>query len=319
MENVNGRDKVEAGALCERKNGRGVDTNRNWDIDWGKKEKDYDPNEEFPGKAPHSEPEVKIIHDLAKEVQPHVWLNVHSGMYALFTPYDHKPVLPNTSEAKAALRILSVINQEACKGRCVVGSGGSSVGYVLDLAPLVHHCSSCCMVCGSIPSGETLTSSILPNAHMEHIKWSSVTYTYAPHEFPCSRPPVYFGSSVQHDAVILQCMSCSVRLGHLKQVTCLFCYRYLAHGTGTDYMYEVLKVPMAYTWEIYGDNDATYDDCFKIFNPLTRSGFEVRRPARLLLQKPRLMLRWVAMVCFATEVVSAHIGCVGGLLYPSAL
>jgi hypothetical protein len=53
MENTNGRDLVEAGQLCERKNGRGVDTNRNWDIDWGKKEKDYNPAEEYPGKAPH--------------------------------------------------------------------------------------------------------------------------------------------------------------------------------------------------------------------------------------------------------------------------
>lgn len=52
MENVAGRDLVEAGNLCERKNGRGVDPNRNWDIDWGVKEKDYDPKEEHPGKAP---------------------------------------------------------------------------------------------------------------------------------------------------------------------------------------------------------------------------------------------------------------------------
>lgn len=52
MENTAGRDLVEGGKLCERKNGRGVDPNRNWDIDWGVKEKDYDPNEEFPGKAP---------------------------------------------------------------------------------------------------------------------------------------------------------------------------------------------------------------------------------------------------------------------------
>jgi hypothetical protein len=51
MENVAGRDIVEAGNLCERKNGRGVDPNRNWDIDWGVKEKDYDPKEEYPGKA----------------------------------------------------------------------------------------------------------------------------------------------------------------------------------------------------------------------------------------------------------------------------
>ncbi len=50
MENMKGRDKVEAGELCERRNGRGVDPNRNWDLHWGFKEKDYDPKEEFPGK-----------------------------------------------------------------------------------------------------------------------------------------------------------------------------------------------------------------------------------------------------------------------------
>ena len=35
MENVNGRDAVERGEYCERKNGRGVDTNRNFGVDWG--------------------------------------------------------------------------------------------------------------------------------------------------------------------------------------------------------------------------------------------------------------------------------------------
>ena len=52
MENVNGRKLVESGQLCERKNGRGVDPNRNWDAHWGFKESDYDPAEEFPGAAP---------------------------------------------------------------------------------------------------------------------------------------------------------------------------------------------------------------------------------------------------------------------------
>lgn len=51
MENVNGRKLVESGKLCERKNGRGVDPNRNWDAHWGFKESDYDPAEEFPGAA----------------------------------------------------------------------------------------------------------------------------------------------------------------------------------------------------------------------------------------------------------------------------
>ena len=49
MENPHGRNVVEAGQLCERKNGRGVDSNRNWPVDWGKKEADYDPYEEYPG------------------------------------------------------------------------------------------------------------------------------------------------------------------------------------------------------------------------------------------------------------------------------
>lgn len=44
MENEAGRLLVERGKLCERKNGRGVDPNRNWPIDWGVKERDYDPN-----------------------------------------------------------------------------------------------------------------------------------------------------------------------------------------------------------------------------------------------------------------------------------
>jgi hypothetical protein len=52
MENVHGREVVEAGNLCERKNGRGVDTNRNWDLHWGFRERDYDPSEEYGGTHP---------------------------------------------------------------------------------------------------------------------------------------------------------------------------------------------------------------------------------------------------------------------------
>jgi hypothetical protein len=49
---------------------------------------------------------------------------------------------------------------------------------------------------------------------------------------------------------------------------------YLAHGTGTDYMYEVLGVPMSFTWEIYGDEKATFEDCFRMFNPLGKQQFD---------------------------------------------
>lgn len=39
-------------------------------------------------------------------------------------------------------------------------------------------------------------------------------------------------------------------------------------------MFEVLKVPMSFTWEIYGDEEASYDDCFRMFNPLGKEHFE---------------------------------------------
>ena len=44
--------------------------------------------------------------------------------------------------------------------------------------------------------------------------------------------------------------------------------RYLAHGTATDWMHEELHVPMAYTWEIYGNMTADFHDCFRMFNPV---------------------------------------------------
>lgn len=43
MDNMNGRVNVEKGNMCERKNGRGIDPNRNFEVDFGVKEKDYNP------------------------------------------------------------------------------------------------------------------------------------------------------------------------------------------------------------------------------------------------------------------------------------
>jgi len=172
MENEGGRALVERGALCERKNGRGVDPNRNWGVDWGKKEPDYDPSEEYGGEAPFSEPEAASLRTLAASFVPHAWINAHSGMEALFMPYDHVAATPTGASANATLALLSVLNAAHCGGRCAVGSGGASVGY-------------------------------------------------------------------------------------------------LAHGTATDYMADVLGVPVAMTWEVYGDPKATFEDCVRMFNPET--------------------------------------------------
>lgn len=91
-------------------------------------------------------------------------------------------------------------------------------------------------------------------------------------------------------------------------------FRYLAHGTATDYMFNVVRVPMSFTFEvcemqsllilyswlrlcmriiscswlvlcmhitscidyqIYGDSAASSKDCFKMFNPTDHSTFNV--------------------------------------------
>ncbi len=55
---------------------------------------DYDPSEEYPGTAAFSEPEAALLLRLARALRPHVWTSVHSGMDAIFMPYDHKAEIP---------------------------------------------------------------------------------------------------------------------------------------------------------------------------------------------------------------------------------
>jgi hypothetical protein len=197
MENVNGRELVEKGDFCERKNGRGVDCNRNWEVDWGVKAPDYDPSEEYPGTGPFSEPEAFMMRALLEEFNPHVWVNVHSGMEALFMPFDHKPVEPVGEGADAMRQILHKINTQSCGDRCVVGGGGKGVGY-------------------------------------------------------------------------------------------------LAHGTATDYVYVTQKTPIAFTWEIYGDTDAHYLDCFRMFNPVDGE------------HKKQVVKDWVSAAIGLVPLVAAH-------------
>ncbi|CAL0326964.1 unnamed protein product [Lupinus luteus] len=112
MENLNGRKLVEAGDLCERRNGL-----------------DYDPYEENPGFAPFSEPETQIMQKLAMSFDPHIWVNVHSGMEALFMPYDHKNTTPDELPLQRMKSLLEEVNLLHCQKHCMIGSGGGSVGF----------------------------------------------------------------------------------------------------------------------------------------------------------------------------------------------
>ena len=196
LENGGGRAKVEGGELCLRKNGRGVDPNRNWDIHWGVKEKDYDPYEEAAGAAPFSEPESLLLRDALAAWEPHAWVNVHSGMRALFMPFDHVAAMPGGPGGDAMRKMLEALKRGHCPD-CVTGGGGGAVGY-------------------------------------------------------------------------------------------------LAHGTATDYVFSNLSVPVAMTWEIYGDSTASNNDCFRMFNPLGRE------------QHDALLDAWAAACIAVPSVLTFH-------------
>lgn len=68
---------------------------------------DYDPAEEYPGTAAFSEPEAALLLRVARALRPHVWASVHSGMDALFMPYDHKAQVPGGCRRALLARPLS--------------------------------------------------------------------------------------------------------------------------------------------------------------------------------------------------------------------
>ena len=47
---------------------------------------------------------------LTNAFRQHVWLNMHSGMEALFMPYDHLPTIPEGPGPEATLMILEQLN-----------------------------------------------------------------------------------------------------------------------------------------------------------------------------------------------------------------
>lgn len=50
---------------------------------------------------------------------------------ALFMPYDHRNTTPYGTASERMRSLLSKLNHAHCSKRCMVGSGGGSVGFVL--------------------------------------------------------------------------------------------------------------------------------------------------------------------------------------------
>ena len=123
--NVYGRKRVESGHPCQRKNERGVDTNRNYQMR-GVNEHHYAKNsEEFEGPHPLSEKESKLVSSLLLNgVQRYV--NVHSGEKSIYMPYDSRVgVRPKNYEV-----MLKNIKKWAEKcPECAVGTAASTSFY----------------------------------------------------------------------------------------------------------------------------------------------------------------------------------------------
>lgn len=88
--NAWGRRRVEEGHYCQRKNKHGVDTNRNYPP-----KRHHYPlhSEEYEGPAALSEPETKYIASLLRD-GTRMFINIHSGEFSLYTPWDAAPELP---------------------------------------------------------------------------------------------------------------------------------------------------------------------------------------------------------------------------------
>jgi hypothetical protein len=123
--NVYGRKYVEAGHPCQRKNERGVDTNRNYQMR-GVNEHHYAKNsEEFEGPHPLSEKESKLVSSLLLNGVKR-YVNVHSGEKSIYMPYDSRVgVRPKNYDV-----MLKNIKRWAQKcPECAVGTAASTSFY----------------------------------------------------------------------------------------------------------------------------------------------------------------------------------------------
>lgn len=56
-----------------------------------------------------------------------------SCFQALFMPYDHKNTTPEGLPSQKMRSLLEQVNKFHCQNRCMIGSGGGSVGFVSSL------------------------------------------------------------------------------------------------------------------------------------------------------------------------------------------
>ncbi len=127
--NAWGRKAVENGRGCQRKNERGVDTNRNY-----AHHPYYKYGEEYEGPYPLSEKETKLVSTLLLRGTKR-YLNIHSGEYSLYMPFDSKnEAPPNAEKMRAMLSKLSPLCPQCVVGSAAVMSSYKAYGTSVDYA-----------------------------------------------------------------------------------------------------------------------------------------------------------------------------------------
>eukprot|EP00927_Polykrikos_kofoidii_P083813 TRINITY_DN866_c0_g1_i10.p1 TRINITY_DN866_c0_g1~~TRINITY_DN866_c0_g1_i10.p1 ORF type:complete len:458 (-),score=50.38 TRINITY_DN866_c0_g1_i10:128-1447(-) len=122
--NPRSRVAVEQGDYCLRVNPAGVDLNRNWDVHWNEGNV-WD--ETFPGQAPFSEPETRILKAVAEKFRPTAFVSVHSGTLGMYTPWAWSPDQPAERGQSKMMSLLKPLDAKHC--RCPFGAAGREVGY----------------------------------------------------------------------------------------------------------------------------------------------------------------------------------------------
>lgn len=111
-----------------------MDINRNWDYHHGES---IQLKEEYCGKTPKSEPEVKFLDHVAKSFKPKVYLTLHSGIFGLYHPYGFKEKLnfqkklsrlESSEQYKSLSKLLTDIKSLFCSS-CDLGMPFKLIGY----------------------------------------------------------------------------------------------------------------------------------------------------------------------------------------------
>lgn len=122
--NEKGRERVETGDNeCQRMTVQSegdVDLNRNMDVDWGKG------SFQSWGHHPFSQYQSRILRDLAADLKPLAFIDLHTGARTLMTSWGYRPkVDPDFADQEKALKL---IQEKHCPD-CQIGSNRVVIGY----------------------------------------------------------------------------------------------------------------------------------------------------------------------------------------------